>query len=66
MSMVISVINSMIQLHGLNSDIAKIWDPGLSLWGSLWLKIEGLYVHLSFNLTPFCMYILVISLTMSP
>ena len=41
----------------LNSNIADLGDPGLSLWGSLWLKIEGLYIHLLFNVAPLaCIY----------
>ena len=62
-SVVIPVVNTVIQLCGF-SDITEVWDPGLGLWRSLWIKIEGSYVHLSFNVMPFCMYILVVSLMM--
>ena len=64
--MIISMVTSVIQLHGSNCAIANVWNPGLSLQGGLWLKIEGSYVHLSSNVTPFCMYILVVSLIMGP
>ena len=44
-SMVISVVISVVQLHGFNSDIAKFQNPGLNLQGGSWLKIEGSYIH---------------------
>ena len=56
-SVIISMVNSMIQLHGLNSDIAEVQDTGFGLWAGSQLRIEGLYVHLSFNVTSFHMYI---------
>ena len=46
------------QLHDLSSDITNFQDHGLSLQGSLLLKIEGLYIHLSSSITPLaCIYL---------
>ena len=43
--------------HNLNSDIADLQDPGLGLQGSLWQRIEGLYIHFLSDVTPLaCIY----------
>ena len=46
------MLNSVIQLHDSNSDVTKLWDLSLSLWGHSWLKIKGFYIHLSSNVAP--------------